>query len=245
RREQDTARFYLEEALRMHTEIAHQYGIAWGMYDLAGWHLAQHDYPKARTAYEEGFQRSMVVGDQILVASCLEGLAAAVVGQAGEEGALSLALWAARLWGAAARVREAIGAPMPPVSRAAYEQALAQAQRLVHEQTFRTAWDEGRSMTPEQALATRPASGEPTVQVSPPSPTAASSKHPVRHPEGLTPREVEVLRLLVAGLSYAQIAEHLVISPRTVDGHLRSIYSKLGVSSRMAAARYALDQHLV
>jgi DNA-binding NarL/FixJ family response regulator len=56
---------------------------------------------------------------------------------------------------------------------------------------------------------------------------------------------VEVLRLLVAGLSYAQIAEQLVISPRTVDGHLRSIYSKLGVSSRMAAARYALEQHLV
>ena len=229
----------------MHTEIAHQYGIAWGMYDLAGWHLAQHDYPKARTAYEEGFQRSMVVGDQILVASCLEGLAAAVVAQAGEEGALSLALWAARLWGAAARVREAIGAPMPPVYRAAYEQALAQAQRLVHEQTFRTAWDEGRSMTPEQALATRPASGEPSVQVSPPSPTAASSKHPVRHPEGLTPREVEVLRLLADGLTNPQIAERLVVSLPTVNTHVAALFNKLGVNSRSAATRYAVEHHLV
>lgn len=53
----------------------------------------------------------------------------------------------------------------------------------------------------------------------------------------MTHRKVEVLRLLAAELSYAQIAEHLVISPRTVDGHLRSIYSKLGVSSRMSAEK--------
>jgi DNA-binding NarL/FixJ family response regulator len=62
---------------------------------------------------------------------------------------------------------------------------------------------------------------------------------------GLTPREVEVLGLLAQGLSDRQIAEQLVIARRTVNWYLTSIYSKLGVSSRAAATRYALEHHLV
>jgi DNA-binding NarL/FixJ family response regulator len=54
-----------------------------------------------------------------------------------------------------------------------------------------------------------------------------------------------LLRLLAHGLSDAQIAELLVISPRTVNTHLRSISSKLGLTSRHAVTRYALDHHLV
>jgi DNA-binding NarL/FixJ family response regulator len=100
-------------------------------------------------------------------------------------------------------------------------------------------------MTPEEAVASHTTTNMPAPHLSSPAPTRVPPKQPVTYPDGLTPREVEVLRLLAAGLSYAQIAEQLVISPRTVDGHLRSIYSKLGVSSRMAAARYALDQHLL
>ena len=168
-----------------------------------------------------------------------------MVAQAGEEEAVPLALWAARLWGAAARLREAIGAPMSPVSRAAYEHVLAQARAWVPEQPFRTAWVEGGSMTPAQALATRPAEGSLAVQASPPSPPAASSNQPDRHPEGLTPREVEVLRLLAGGLTNPQIAERLVVSLPTVNTHVASIFNKLGVNSRSAATRYAVEHHLI
>jgi DNA-binding NarL/FixJ family response regulator len=63
-------------------------------------------------------------------------------------------------------------------------------------------------------------------------------------PAGLTARECEVLRLVARGLSNAQVAEQLVISPRTVDAHLVSIYSKLGVNTRSAATRYAVDHNL-
>jgi DNA-binding NarL/FixJ family response regulator len=56
---------------------------------------------------------------------------------------------------------------------------------------------------------------------------------------------VEVLRLVAQGLTDAQVAEQLVISPRTVNFHLTSIYNKLGVSSRSAATRYAIEQRLV
>jgi DNA-binding NarL/FixJ family response regulator len=56
---------------------------------------------------------------------------------------------------------------------------------------------------------------------------------------------VEVLRLVAQGLTSAQIAEQLVIGLATVNFHVRSIYSKLGVSSRSAATRYAIERNLV
>jgi len=64
------------------------------------------------------------------------------------------------------------------------------------------------------------------------------------YPDGLTTREVEVLRLVAQGLSDVQVAEQLVISPRTVHAHLSSIYSKLDITSRSAATRYAVDRKL-
>jgi DNA-binding NarL/FixJ family response regulator len=62
---------------------------------------------------------------------------------------------------------------------------------------------------------------------------------------GLTRREQDVLRLLAEGLTNAQIAKRLVLSTITVNSYLRTIYSKLNVSTRTAATRYALDHHLV
>lgn len=61
----------------------------------------------------------------------------------------------------------------------------------------------------------------------------------------LTAREIEVLRLLAQDLSNPQIAEKLVVSRRTVDAHLRSIYDKLGVKSRDAATRVARERGLI
>jgi DNA-binding NarL/FixJ family response regulator len=70
-------------------------------------------------------------------------------------------------------------------------------------------------------------------------------KSPTTYPDGLTTREVEVLRLVAQGLTDAHIAEHLIISPRTVNTHLTSIYSKIQVSSRSGATRYAIEHKLV
>ncbi|HET8524759.1 MAG TPA: LuxR C-terminal-related transcriptional regulator, partial [Thermomicrobiales bacterium] len=61
---------------------------------------------------------------------------------------------------------------------------------------------------------------------------------------GLTPREVEVLRLVSQGMTDAQVAGILFISPRTVGQHLRSIYAKLDVSTRAAATRIAVERGL-
>jgi DNA-binding CsgD family transcriptional regulator len=63
------------------------------------------------------------------------------------------------------------------------------------------------------------------------------------YPAGLTEREVEVLRLVAQGLTNARVGERLFISPRTVDFHLRSIYGKLGVTTRAAATRFVLEHN--
>ncbi len=66
----------------------------------------------------------------------------------------------------------------------------------------------------------------------------------LRYPAGLSAREVEVLRLVADGLTNAQVAERLFLSPRTINAHLTTIYSKLAVPSRAAAIRFALDHGL-
>jgi DNA-binding NarL/FixJ family response regulator len=148
---------------------------------------------------------------------------------------------AVRLLGADETLREAIGAGIRALYRADYNQAVATARVQMGEAAFATTWAEGRAMSLAQAIdeaqrvmGSKRASESPTPV--PPSPVAFA---------GLTPREIEVLRLVAQGLTNAQVAERLVITPRTVNVHLTSIYSKLQVTSRTAATRYAIEHNLI
>ena len=72
----------------------------------------------------------------------------------------------------------------------------------------------------------------------------------LRHPalpgqHGLSPREVEVLRLIVRGLTNRAIAAELFLSERTVQRHVSNIFDKLGVNSRTQAATHALDRGII
>ena len=62
---------------------------------------------------------------------------------------------------------------------------------------------------------------------------------------GLTPREIEVLRLIAAGHTAKEAARLLEISPKTADNHIQSLYSKIGVKTRAAAALFALERGMV
>jgi len=96
-------------------------------------------------------------------------------------------------------------------------------------------------MSPDQVLQE-----QVSIPSLPPSPsTPIARKMQISNLALLTPREVEVLRLVAQGMTNEQVATQLVISPRTVDTHLTSIYGKIGVPSRSAATRYAMEHHLV
>ena len=100
----------------------------------------------------------------------------------------------------------------------------------------------GRELSLEQAIAEAHTLAEDTAQ-------AAHAQPEERAPSagalgGLSPREQEVLRLVAEGLTNAQIAKRPFLSPRTVNAHLNSIYHKLGVSSRSAAVRIAVEHGL-
>jgi DNA-binding NarL/FixJ family response regulator len=64
-------------------------------------------------------------------------------------------------------------------------------------------------------------------------------------PAGLSAREVEVLGLLARGCSNKEIAERLVVTPKTVSSHVEHIYAKIEVSSRAAATHFAMQHGLV
>ena len=195
----------------------------------------QGDYATARALYEQSLAIVKKRTYKCDIAFSLEGLAGVVVVQGDP-------VWAARLWGMAEALREAIGVPLPPVYRVEHAQAVAAAHIQLGEQAIASAWGEGRTMTLEQVLGAQGQATVPTPGINgPPDPSA---KVPI-YPSGLTSREMDVLRLLAQGLTSAQIAEQLVIGVVTVNFHVRSIYSKLGVTSRPAATRYALEHHLV
>jgi DNA-binding CsgD family transcriptional regulator len=172
------------------------------------------------------------------VIACLNGLA----GVAAAQGAT---VRAARAWGMAEALRNAVGVPISPVERANYERSVTAAHARLGEKAFASAWAEGRAMTSEQVFAMLERISMPVEAIDAQSPALMKPPLSPTYPSDLTAREVEVLQLLATGLTSAQIAEKLVISLLTVNTHVRSIYSKLGVTSRSAATRHAIEHKLV
>jgi predicted ATPase/serine/threonine protein kinase/DNA-binding CsgD family transcriptional regulator len=231
------ARSLFEEGVVLFREIGNRWGMTQALSGLARVEARQGDYAAARALYEESLAIAAEGNFQGHIARGLDGLASVVATQ-GERA------WAARLWGAAEFLRETIGVPLPPVERASYEQAITAARTQLGEEAFVAAWAKGSTLSPERVLATQGAAAMPTPPPAGP-PSTPSAKPSPTYPAGLTTREVEVLRLVAQGLTDAKVAEHLVISPRTVNWHLTSIYSKLQVTSRSAATRYAIEHKLV
>jgi predicted ATPase/DNA-binding CsgD family transcriptional regulator len=110
--------------------------------------------------------------------------------------------------------------PMP----SDFHKSAATVRRRIGERAWLEAHEAGRKLNPEQAMQL----AEEAV--------SALEEELQRRSSGLTAREIDVLHLVAAGLSNAEIAERLVLSERTVHAHLRSIFDKLGVNSRTAAA---------
>jgi predicted ATPase/DNA-binding CsgD family transcriptional regulator len=223
-----TAHNEVEESVVLYKEMGHRHGTAESLSAFGKVLAAEGDYPAAQELYEESLALLGELGERWMIARGLVGLGEVVA--AGHKLA-----WAAQLWGAADTLRDALGIPIPPVELTEYERSLSATRVHLGERAFAAAWAQGRAMTPQQALA---------AQGHKPTPTPSATPSPQAYPAGLTAREVEVLHLLAGGLTDQQIADKLVLSPRTVHAHISSIYSKLAVTSRSAATRYAIEHHL-
>ena len=224
----------LEESVQIYKELGHRQNTAESLSLLARVEARLGAHTRAHTLSEESVALAREVGDKLTIAFTMEGLANVVLVQGDPRRA-------ARLLSAAESLRIVNGTPISPVERADYNHLVATARIQLGQAAFATAWAEGRTMTLERALT---APGPvPVEDVS--ASQSTNAKTLPTYPGGLTTREVEVLRLVAQGLTDAQIAQRLVISPRTVNWHLTSIYSKLQVSSRSAATRYAIEHTLV
>jgi predicted ATPase/DNA-binding CsgD family transcriptional regulator len=137
----------------------------------------------------------------------------------------------ARLFGAAAA--EAYGVPPALPETAAYQQSEAEARQLIGEDAYAQAWGAGQRMRPKEINAE--VDRVLIAAEAPPSPLSTGQDAAL-----LTPREREVLRLLVEGRSNPEIADALFVSPRTAETHVTHILAKFGVTSRTEAAAHAV-----
>ena len=129
---------------------------------------------------------------------------------------------------------QAEGAAFSLPARDAYASALAETRTRLGAADFAAAEAAGRALRLEQALA------EADAFLASPAPAAAKSAiAPLSSGAGLTEREVDVLRLLVAGRSNPEIAAALFISSGTVRTHVSNILAKLDARSRTEAATLA------
>jgi len=231
------AEAFLTDSTRLASEVGYRRNVARSRLLLAGVAALRGDYAVARQWYEEGLAVALDIRYASLIASGLKGLGCVAA-------ALGLLTWATLLWGTAEPLRESRSVAIP---QALYDRMVGLVRRQLGEPAFEEARARGRTMTPAQVLASPEAfapQAPQQAQAAPGSAPTPPADHP-SSPAGLTAREVEVLRLVAQGLSDTQVAEQLVISPRTVNWHLTSIYSKLGVSSRAAATRYAIEHQVV
>ncbi len=188
-------------------------------------------YQQANTAIRQAIQLAWEVSDMV-------GLAMALGAFAYLCGKLKLLERAAQFLGSADAVCQAFHIGQPILYQAPRDDYRCWLQEQIGENAFHENWMVGQAMTLKQTLGMI---AQIHVKEEQPVPQAQPRES---YPAGLTVREVDVLRLVAQGLTDVKIAQHLVLSPRTVNTHLRSIYAKLGVSTRSAATRLAVEYKL-
>ncbi|MBV8715239.1 MAG: tetratricopeptide repeat protein [Chloroflexi bacterium] len=213
------------ETLAMFREVGDPRGIANSLANL-GHALIAVGQPDASIGYlAEALELRRSLGNTLGVAECLEGFAAAAAAQ--RQGRR-----AARLLGAAAALRETTGAPLSPAERRERDGVMRRIQRLLTPGGFSGEYAQGSTLSPnaaaEYALGRRELGAEPVVPDRPDAISGAS----------LSPRELEVAKLVSRGMTNREIASTLSVAPRTVATHLEHIFAKLGLQARAEVAAW-------
>ncbi|MGQ4599041.1 protein kinase domain-containing protein [Nocardia sp. R6R-6] len=221
----DTAIECYEHALAITEEHGESVYQSWVLWSLAVAVWRRGDSARAKRLYARALQHSRIVKERVNTSICLQGLAWI----AAEENNLERAVV---LMAAAERIGRSVGtSPVILPALLAYQDEFERRVRQdLSEQTYAAAQREGAALSFDAAIAY--ALGE---RATAPPEGAAGRK--------LTKREREVAELVADGLTNKEIAARLVISPRTAQGHVEHLLTKLEFTSRAQIAAWITASH--
>ena len=239
--QEDKAEELFVEGIAEFEKAADRYGVATSTLGRGYVALRRNRPGEAMALFGETLKLLRPIQAIPVVTECLEAMAGVAHRQGRHEES-------ARLYGAAEALLEAHGFTMDYLKRVEYKRIFAEARGQFNEEHLE-AWEEGRTLgideTIELALNLNGEGNGETHETGAQKYTTGILSRPLPpppYPAGMTPRQMEVLRLVVAGFTDPKVGAHLGISTRTVEAHLRGIYRKLEVSSRAAAIQWAVER---
>ena len=248
-----SARIHLDQSHALFATVGDKLGLGYTNHLEGNITLESGDPARAAHAFAEALQLRRELSDRRGITESIEGLAevAATVAASNPDCAAT----GAALLGASATLRATIGAIPEPI----HQERLDRAHTLLTEHlgnAARSAVASGTGRSRSEAIAAaldlanrieQWAAASAAVAPATAGPATQTVRRPAGQslPHGLSAREVEVLRLVATGMTNAEVADQLFLSPRTVHAHLHRIFGKIGVSSRAAATRFAMEHGLV
>ena len=219
------------EGVNLCRQVDHWGCLAASLCNVAQVELARGRPAEAAALYEQSLAYSEAIRSNFMIADALSGFAAVALAD-------GQPVMAARLLGVVQGICEVSSHPVLP-HHFQHRRALADTRAALADDTFMAAWEAGRVLPLDTAVA----EAHEVAAVFPRKAAISAQKPQATH--GLSVRELEVLRLLVAGRSNMEIAEGLFISRRTATTHVSHIYAKLGVASRAETIAFAHRHDLV
>jgi predicted ATPase/class 3 adenylate cyclase/DNA-binding CsgD family transcriptional regulator/tetratricopeptide (TPR) repeat protein len=220
----DEARRLADEGVRLGREVDFPAAIVQGVVVQATLARFDGEAHRAEDLLHEALDLVYESGHRFFVSGILQPLAGAVA----DQGRLDEA---ARILSAAEAIVRATGAMITSGVETPREAELTAVRAGLALDVFDTAWREGASLSLDEAVAyARRGRGE--------------RKRPAHGWDSLTPTELQVVELVVEGLTNPQIGQRLFISKRTVQSHVASVFAKLGVSTRTELAAKAAVRRL-
>jgi DNA-binding CsgD family transcriptional regulator len=204
-----------------------RYGVVFGTFNLGLAEYLGGSPDAAEALFAESFDLARYTGMRWGAAYALLGLALAGRSAAGPEGA-------ARLHGAADQALADLGHVLEPLEGRLANLDRQRLRAEIGDEAFEAEYAAGRSLDPEQLAAL----GRRAAAAGRPAESGGAGMV-------LTPRELDVLKLVAQGLSNSDIAQRLYLSEHTVHRHLANILRKLGLSSRAVAAAWGVGTGLV
>jgi predicted ATPase/DNA-binding CsgD family transcriptional regulator/DNA-binding XRE family transcriptional regulator len=221
-----TARACYELSLARAAEVGHRQATTYSLLGMGHVLLASRGPDQAARFFSDSLALARRLGLRLEIAAGLEGTGCLAV-------CLGRPADGLRLIGAAAALRNATGAPRPPGVVQLLDPSVQLAYRAIGEVGSTSAVEYGHAMSLDAAYTLAETIGALAESIVPQGASAV-----------LTRREQEVARLVARGFTNRQIADELVITPRTVAAHVEHILAKLGVRSRLHIGMWALRQEI-